>query len=177
MLCVSGQEPHQNQRAALHAVERLWQEGLEFELRLVGGPGWSDAVVRTAIDRSAQAGQPIVLLGRVSETKLLDEMRSADFVFFASLHEGYGFPVADALACGTPVITSNFGIQLEIAELGGCLVVDPRNDDEVTDAVRRLLTMPEELQRLRAEAVARPRRTWDEYASDLWAFLVATDNA
>ena len=173
MLCVGSQEPHKNQRAALHAAERLWREGLEFELRLVGGIGWSDAVLRPAIERLVDAGRSITALGRVSDAQLLDEMQSADFVFFASLHEGYGLPVAEALACGTPVITSNFGSQLEIAELGGCLVVDPRNDDEVTGVVRRLLTRPDELQRLRIEAAARPVRTWDEYASDLWAFLCA----
>jgi len=171
MLCVGSQEPHKNQRAALHAAERLWREGLDFEVRLVGGRGWSDAVLRPAIERLVDAGWPITALGRVRDEQLLDEMRSADLVFFASLHEGYGLPVAEALACGTPVITSNFGSQLEIAELGGCLVVDPRDDDDVTGALRRLLTKPDELQRLRAEAVARPVRTWDEYASELWAFL------
>ena len=170
--CVVGsQEPHKNQRAALHAAERLWREGLDFEVRLVGGRGWSDAVLRPAIERLADAGRSITALGRVSDARLLDEMRSADFVFFASLHEGYGLPVAESLACGIPVITSNFGSQLEIAELGGCLVVDPRDDDEVTEAIRRLLTKPDELQRLRSEALARPVRTWDEYASELWAFL------
>lgn len=171
MLCLGSQEPHKNQRAALHAAERLWREGLDFEVRLVGGRGWSDAVLRPAIERLADAGRSITALGRVSDSRLLDEMRSADFVFFASLHEGYGLPAAESLACGIPVITSNFGSQLEIAELGGCLVVDPRDDDEVTEAIRRLLTKPEELQRLRSEAVARPVRTWDEYASELWAFL------
>lgn len=176
ILCVGSQEPHKNQRTALHSAERLWHEGLDFEIRLVGGPGWSDAVLRPAIENLADAGQSITALGRVNDARLLDEMRSADFVFFASLHEGYGLPVAEALACGTPVITSNFGSQLEIAELGGCLVVDPRNDDEVTDAMRCLLTTPDELQRLRAEAVARPVRTWDEYASDLWAFLGTKDD-
>jgi len=171
ILCVGSQEPHKNQRAALHAAERLWREGLEFEIRLVGGPGWSDALLRPAIERLVDAGRPITALGRVSDARLLGEMKSANIVFFASLHEGYGLPVAEALACGTPVITSNFGSQLEIAELGGCLVIDPRVDDDVTDAMRRLLTKPDELQRLRAEAVARPVRTWDEYASELWAFL------
>ena len=171
MLCLGSQEPHKNQRAALHAAERLWREGLDFEVRLVGGRGWSDAVLRPAIERLVDAGWPITALGRVRDEQLLDEMRSADLVFFASLHEGYGLPVAEALACGTPVITSNFGSQLEIAELGGCLVVDPRDDDDVTGALRRLLTKSDELQRLRAEAVARPVRTWDEYASELWAFL------
>jgi len=171
VLCVGSHEPHKNQRAALHAAERLWREGLNFEIRLVGGPGWSDDVLRPAIEHLIASGRPVAALGRVSDARLLDEMGSADFVFFASLHEGYGLPVAEALACGTPVITSNFGSQLEIAELGGCLVVDPRDDDEVTDAMRGLLTRPDELQRLRAEAVARPVRTWDEYASQLWAFL------
>jgi len=173
MLCVGSQEPHKNQRAALHAAERLWREGLAFEVRLVGGIGWSNDVLRPAIERLVDAGRSITPLGRVSEVRLMDELRSADFVFFASLHEGYGLPVAEALACGTPVITSNFGSQLEIAELGGCIVVDPRDDDEVTDAVRRLLTEPDELDRLRAEAVARPVRTWDAYAAELWAFLCA----
>jgi glycosyltransferase involved in cell wall biosynthesis len=173
LLCVGSQEPHKNQRTALHAAERLWREGLDFEVRLAGGPGWSDAVLRPAIEHLVATGRAITALGRVSEGRLLDEMRSADVVFFASLHEGYGLPVTEALACGTPVITSNFGSQQEIAELGGCLVVDPRDDDAVTDAIRRLLTKPDERQRLRAEGTARPVRTWDEYASDLWAFLCA----
>jgi glycosyltransferase involved in cell wall biosynthesis len=134
-------------------------------------------VLRPAIAKLVDAGRSITALGRVSDVRLLEELRWADFVFFASLHEGYGLPVAEALACGTPVITSDFGSQLEIAELGGCLVVDPRDDDEVTSAVRRLLTKPDELERLRAEAVARPVRTWDEYASELWAYLCASEEA
>jgi glycosyltransferase involved in cell wall biosynthesis len=176
LLCLGSQEPHKNQRTALHAAERLWGEGLDFEVRLVGGPGWSNAVLRPAIDRLVDAGRSITALGRVSDARLLEEMRTADLVFFASLHEGYGLPVAEALACGTPVITSNFGSQLEIAELGGCLVVDPRSDDDVTDAMRSLLTHPDELKRLRAEAEARPLRTWDEYASELWAFLCGKED-
>lgn len=173
MLCLGSKEPHKNQRAALHAAERLWREGVDLEVRLVGGSGWSDAVLRPVIDRLQAAGRPLSDLGRVSDARLEEEMRSASFVFFASLHEGYGLPVAEALACGTPVITSSFGSQLEIAELGGCLVVDPRDDDDMTAAVRRLVSDPAELDRLRREAAARPVRTWDEYAAELWDFLAA----
>lgn len=171
VLCVGSREPHKNQRAALHAAERLWRDGVDLEVRLVGGPGFSDAVLRPVIERLQAAGRPLVDLGRVSDEVLTAEMTAADVVFFASLHEGYGLPVAEALACGTPVITSNFGSQLEIAENGGCLVVDPRDDDAVTEALRRLVTDPAELERLRAEAAARPVRTWDDYARDLWAFV------
>ncbi|WP_024287606.1 glycosyltransferase [Cellulomonas sp. KRMCY2] len=175
LLLVGSQEPHKNQRAALHAAARLWRDGLDFEVRLAGGRGWSDAVLKPSIERLVGQGRPLTPLGRVSDARLLQEMRSADVVFFASLHEGYGLPVTEALACGTPVITSNFGSQLEIAELGGCVVVDPRDDDDITAAIRRLLTDPTERARLRAQAAARPVRTWDAYASDLWNFLVRAE--
>lgn len=172
VLCVGSREPHKNQRAALHAAERLWRDGLDFEVRLVGGPGWSDTVLRSAITRLEAGGRPITALGRVSDDRLRHEIESADIVYFASLHEGYGLPVTEALACGTPVITSDFGSQAEIAALGGCLTVDPRDDGAITAAMRRLLTDPEERARLRTEAHDRPVRTWDTYAADLWAYLI-----
>jgi glycosyltransferase involved in cell wall biosynthesis len=172
VLCPGSREPHKNQRATLHAAERLWREGLDFEVRLVGGPGWSDRVLRPALERLESAGYPIVSLGRVSDARLTEEMRGARIVVFASLHEGYGLPVSEALATGTPVITADFGSQAEIAELGGCLTVDPRDDLALTDALRLTLTDDAVLARLRAEASARVVRTWDDYAAELWDFLV-----
>jgi len=174
MLCLGAQEPHKNQRAALHAAERLWQEGLDFEVHLVGGRGWSDEVLKPAIDGLLAAGRPLRNLGRLTDAELLAEMRAADFAYFASLHEGYGLPVAETLASGTPVITSSFGSQAEIGELGGCLLIDPRDDDDVAAGIRTLLTDPAELSRLRSEAAALTVRTWDEYAADLWAFVAPT---
>jgi glycosyltransferase involved in cell wall biosynthesis len=171
MLCLGAQEPHKNQRAALHAAERLWQEGLDFEVHLVGGRGWSDEVLKPAIDRLIAAGRPLLNLGRLSDADLLAEMRAADFAYFASLHEGFGLPVAESLACGTPVVTSNFGSQAEIGELGGCLMIDPRDDDDVASGIRTLLTDPAALLALRAQAEALVVRTWDEYAAELWDFV------
>jgi glycosyltransferase involved in cell wall biosynthesis len=172
VLCPGSREPHKNHRAVLHAAERLWHEGLDFELRLVGGAGWSEDLLRPAIQRLREAGRPLTELDRVSDAELTRQLSAADLVVFVSLHEGYGLPVAEALACGTPVVTANFGSQAEIAEGGGCVVVDPRDDDDITAAIRRLLTSPEELERLRAEISDRPVRTWEQYAEDLWGFLV-----
>jgi glycosyltransferase involved in cell wall biosynthesis len=175
MLLTGSREPHKNQRAALHAAERLWREGVPLDVRMIGGPGWSDAVLRPVIERLRSAGHPLVDLGRVSDERMTAEITDASFVVFASLHEGYGLPVAEALACGTPVITADFGSQAEIAEGGGCLTVDPRDDDAITEAIRLLATQPAERARLRTEAAARNGRTWDEYATDLWSFLVEGD--
>jgi glycosyltransferase involved in cell wall biosynthesis len=172
VLCPGSREPHKNQRAVLHAAERLWREGLDFEVRLVGGAGWTETELRPAIDRLRAAGRPLQELGRVSDAELVRQFQTADLAVFISLHEGYGLPVAEALACGTPVVTSDFGSQREIAEQGGCLMVDPRNDDAITDGLRGLLASPQERDRLRAEIRARPVRTWAQYADELWAFLV-----
>ncbi len=73
-------------------------------------------------------------------------------------------------------MTSDFGALKEIAEDGGgAVLVDPRDDRAVTDAMRLLLTDEAELQRLRDEAAARPRRTWDEYADEVWTVLTRRD--
>lgn len=173
ILLTGTREPHKNHRAVLHAAERLWNEGLDFEIRMVGGKGWSDAVLRPALERLHTDGRPVVELGRVSEESLWSELRAADAVVFISLHEGFGLPVAEALSVGTPVITSNFGSQAEIAENGGCLIVDPRDDDDIARAMRSFLTDPDLRARLAAEALVRPQRTWNDYAAELWEFFMA----
>jgi glycosyltransferase involved in cell wall biosynthesis len=95
-------------------------------------------------------------------------------VLFPSLNEGFGLPVAEALASGTPVVTTRHGSTAEIAEGGGALLVDPRDDHDLADAVGRLLEQPDLHAELRRQAAARPQRTWDEYARDLWTVLVAS---
>jgi glycosyltransferase involved in cell wall biosynthesis len=172
VLCIGTHDPHKNHLTLVHAAERLWREGLDFELVFVGGRGWRAATDGTCFDAAVAAGRPVRDLGRVSDAELASAIRSAAFSVFISLHEGYGLPVAESLASGTPVVTTGYGSLLEIAEHGGCLVVDPRDDDDVTSAIRRLLTEPELLARLRQEAVARPVRSWDDYADELWDILV-----
>lgn len=164
-------EPHKNQLAALYAAERLWRDGLDFEVRMMGGRGWTDEHLVAIQDRLRRARRPFTPLGRVSEDQLWQEYTDADLTVFLSLHEGYGLPVAESLGCGTPVLTSDFGSQAEIAAGGGCRTVDPDDDRAVTAALRALLTDPAALAELRAEAARRPGRGWDAYAAELWSFV------
>ncbi len=80
--------------------------------------------------------------------------------------------MAESLASGTPVITSNFGSMRELARHGGALLVDPRQDHQLTDALRQLLLDRPLRDRLAAQAATIPRRTWDDYAADTWTYLV-----
>jgi hypothetical protein len=166
-------EPHKNHRALLYAAERLWAEGLDFEVRLIGGNGWTDEHVGDTIKRLKADRRRLVDLGRVTEEDLWTELATADGVVFVSLHEGYGLPVAEALAVGTPVLTTSYGSQAEIARDGGCLVADPRDDESLVTALRRFVADSALRGELAREARERPRVSWNGYADELWDFLVS----
>ncbi|MGV8881088.1 MAG: glycosyltransferase [Rhodoglobus sp.] len=173
VLVVGSQEPRKNHRAILHAATVLWREGIDFRLRFIGGgSAWFTRQFDKEIAQLSKAGHSVEVLRGISDSTLLDSYQRASFTVFPSLHEGYGLPVAESLALGVPVITSNYGSTAEIAADGGCLVIDPRSDEQLTDAMRRLLTEPELGVSLRKEISERPTRTWDNYADELWAGLV-----
>ena len=102
----------------------------------------------------------------VGDNELWRLIRDASFTAFISLHEGFGLPVAESLACGTPVLTTAYGSQGEIAAGGGCLTVDPRDDEAVVVAFRRMLTDRRPGRPAPAEAVERPVETWGAYADE-----------
>ena len=176
VLSVGSFEPRKNHLALLHASETLWREGLDFRLLLIGGSGWGDELP-ARISALQATGRPVEVRNRVGDEALLEAYRSARFTVFASLHEGFGLPVAESLAAGTPVITSAFGSTAEVARGGGALLVDPRDDTAITDAMRTLLTDDGALADLRGQVAARPRRSWADYAGQLWEVLVAPELA
>ena len=73
--------------------------------------------------------------------------------------------------------TSAFGAMREIAQDGGALLVDARDDHALTDAMRTLLTDDIELGRLTDQAARRPVRTWDSYAAEVWDLLTAPSSS
>jgi glycosyltransferase involved in cell wall biosynthesis len=171
VLCVGTHEPRKNHVALLHAAELVWREGIEFSLVLIGGRAWNDTAFRRALDEARGRNRPVDTPPGISDRLLWAAYRVARCSVFPSLNEGFGLPVAESLACGTPVITSCFGSMAEIATGGGALLVDPRDDHSIADALRAMLTDDERHAQLAAEAAARPRRTWDDYARDVWGTL------
>jgi glycosyltransferase involved in cell wall biosynthesis len=173
VLSVGSHEPRKNHLSLLHAAEVLWREGLRFELRLVGGSGWSTQGFDQRVEELQRAGRPVRVERSVGDDELWQAYAQARFSVFTSLHEGYGLPVAESLACGTPVVTTSYGSTAEIAAGGGAVLVDPRQDAELVAAMRTLLTDDAELGRLREQARRREPRTWADYADELWDDLLA----
>jgi glycosyltransferase involved in cell wall biosynthesis len=173
VLCVGSQEPRKNHDAVLYAANVLWREGLDFSLRFIGGGSlWFTRGFDQRVRALAAAGRDILVLRGVDDSTMLEHYHQARFTMFPSLHEGYGLPVAESLALNTPVITTNYGSTAEIAEGGGCLLVDPRDDESMVRAMRDLLVDDALLARLQDQIARRPNRSWDEYARDLWSTLV-----
>lgn len=172
VLCVGTHEPRKNHLALLHASELLWREGLRFNLVLVGGRSWNDDRFQDTVTAARARNRPVETMRTMSDEMLWAAYRLARCTVFPSLNEGFGLPVAESLACGTPVITSGYGSMAEIAAGGGALLVDPRDDRSIAEALRTMLTDDDEHGRLAAAAAARPRRTWDEYAHEVWKRLV-----
>ena len=172
VLVVGSHEPRKNHVAVLHAAELLWREGLAFSLTFIGGNSWNSEAFTDNLARLKSAGRPVEAISAADDDLLFGGYRSARFTVFPSLNEGFGLPVTESLSCGTPVITSRYGSMAEIGADGGALLVNPRDDHDLTDAMRRLLTDVDLHADLVAQARARPARTWDDYARATWALLV-----
>jgi len=177
VLVVGSHEPRKNHLAVLHAAERLWREGHLFNLVFVGGNSWSGELFIRRLDELRSVGRPVESVAALTDDLLWAAYRIAYFTVFPSLNEGFGLPVAESLASGTPAITSGFGSMAEIAADGGTLLVDPRDDHDVADAMRRLLTDPELRAELASAARSRSHRTWDDYAAEVWLRLVPEPDA
>jgi glycosyltransferase involved in cell wall biosynthesis len=171
ILCVGSFEPRKNHVAVLYAAETLWREGLEFRVQLIGGSGWGNELP-ALIKRLTKGGRSLAVSRAVSDDDLQQAFRTARFSVFASLHEGFGLPVAESLAYHLPVITSSNGSTAEIAASGGALLIDPRSDEELTDAMRLLLTDDGLLAELRAQTYGTIARSWDDYSGELWSKLI-----
>ncbi|HEY5518700.1 MAG TPA: glycosyltransferase [Cellulomonas sp.] len=172
VLCVGSHEPRKNHLAVLAAADLAWRTGTRFTLLFVGGHAWRSDEFLARVDELRAAGRPVETITAVSDDLLWSAYVLARCVVFPSLNEGFGLPVAEAIAAGTPAITSDFGSMREIAASGGAVLVDPRDDRALADALRSLVEDDALHARLAAEARRAPRRTWDEYAEELWQTLV-----
>jgi glycosyltransferase involved in cell wall biosynthesis len=92
-------------------------------------------------------------------------------LLYPSFYEGFGFPVAQAMAAGTPVVTSNGSSLAEIAA-DAALLVDPYSTGEIADAIRQILFAPGTAEQLRMRGTERARRfQWQDCARQSLRFF------
>ena len=173
LLCVGSHEPRKNHVAVLNACELLWREGREFCLAFVGGNAWGGNAFSSLLKQLKDRGRPVRAISAISDDLLWGGYRIADATVFPSLNEGFGLPVAESLAVGTPVVTSGFGSMREIAAHGGAVLVDPRDDVDLARGIESAIFESAVRARLLGEAASRALKSWDDYAAELWEFFHA----
>ncbi|PHJ39761.1 hypothetical protein P378_01460 [Desulforamulus profundi] len=148
-LCVSTIEPRKNilrlisaYRGLPAAIRNNWP------LVLVGEPGWNSAAIHDAVKQAAREGW-LKYLGFVPQSLLPLLYAGCRLFVYPSLYEGFGLPVAEAMASGVPVLTSNRSSMPEVAG-GAAMLVEPEDDEAIRDGL--LAAIEDEL--WRAEAVS-----------------------
>lgn len=148
VLFIGTREPRKNLSVLIRAFAQARRRaGLPHALVIAGAHGWSDREIPRAIDDTG-IGADLIMPGFVPHHELPLWYRAADVFVYPSQYEGFGMPVLEALACGTPVITSNVSSLPEAAGDAG-LLVTPGDTAELEDALVRILTNSELHQELR----------------------------
>jgi glycosyltransferase involved in cell wall biosynthesis len=157
LLCVSNRKRHKNE---FRTVEAFARSVLPAEMRLVF-TGGSTPELAAYIERQNLASR-VNFVGVVPDAQLPSLYGQAEALVFASLYEGFGLPVLESMACGTPVVTSNTSALPEIAG-GAALLVDPVSVPQIAGAMERIVSDSALREQLREKGLAQAARfLWED---------------
>lgn len=144
--------PHKNVETLVTVFRRLKQaHRIPHQLVLCGRAAWGNQAVASAEDL-IRAGECRVL-DFIPEHEVPPLYHGAEVFAFLSLHEGFGLPPLEAMACGVPVVSSNAGSLPEVIGDAGMLV-PPTDEERIEAALLEVATRPD----LRQDLIARGRR-------------------
>lgn len=151
-------EPRKNLPRLLDALTSLPER--VGPLVLAGAPGWGTEELQPRLDALTRRGR-IRPLGYVPPSLRVPLLTGARMLVFPSLYEGFGWPPLEAMACGTPVVTSNVSALPEVVG-DAALLIDPLDVEGLAGAIGRLWEDAALRDDLRARGLARARTfTWD----------------
>ncbi|MCL5264947.1 MAG: glycosyltransferase family 4 protein [Chloroflexi bacterium] len=169
VLSVGVIEPRKNLARLLQAYALLrLRPDFEHKLVIAGAKGWlCDDLFRMV--QELRLSKDVVFLGHVSDADLVALYNLADVFAYPSLYEGFGFPVLEAMACGTPVVSSNSSSLPEVVGDAG-LMVPPEDVEAIAGAIERMLSDSQLARDSRAKGLERAKGfTWHRAAERIMA--------
>jgi glycosyltransferase involved in cell wall biosynthesis len=170
-LFVGTLEPRKNLPRLLRAYARFAGELPSApRLKIAGGAGWGGQDIEALVGQ-LDLGDRVEILGAVSEERLAALYRDAYALLMPSLYEGFGLPVAEAMAAGVPVVVSRDSAMSEVAGPAG-LLVDPLSERSIADALRRISVDRVLRDKMARQAVTESSRyDWDRSAVKMLSIL------
>jgi glycosyltransferase involved in cell wall biosynthesis len=163
VLYVGAYQARKNILGLVEAFGRVHRERPELKLALAGPSPWAYPALRERLE--GLGSDAVRVLGYVADPDLPALYGAASVYVLPSLHEGFGIPVLEAMACGTPVVCSTATSLPEVAG-DAALLVDPRDPDAIADAVERVVADRALADEMRRRGLARAGRfTWDRTAA------------
>jgi glycosyltransferase involved in cell wall biosynthesis len=165
LLAVGSIQPRKNLSRLLGAYRRLRERHADFthQLVIVGRQLWLYRAFLAEVERHEWA-RDVIVTGYIPDDALPALYRSATALVYPSLFEGFGLPPLEAMACGTPVVTSRTASLPEIVG-EAALLVNPRNEVEIAEAVLKIVKDEALRDKLQRAGLARAARfTWQAAA-------------
>ena len=167
-LYVGAIEPRKNLPRLMDAFALARSRGIPHELVCVGPYGWSSRDLYQHVDRLG-LGRIVHFTGYLPVEDLPAIYNLGEFFVFPSLYEGFGLPVIEAMACGTPVITASSSSLAEIAA-GAAETVDPRDTEALAAAIVAVASDRGRQEHLRQRGLLRAREfSWARTAQQMLA--------
>ena len=158
--------PRKNLVRVINAMDKLKSVLPKHKLVVVGKKGWLYDEIFETVDK-LKVHNSVIFTSYVSESDLPFFYNAADALVFASLHEGFGIPILEAMACGCPVITSNKSSMPEVAG-DAALFVDPLDVDAIANAMRTIVENDMLKKDLIAKGIERVKKfSWDKACKEL----------
>lgn len=154
-------KPHKNLERLIEALHQLRRDGFDrLTLLIIGDEITKYATLRRAVHRYKLHKQ-VRFLGFVSDSTLAVLYRLASVFVFPSLYEGFGLPPLEAMASGTPVVTSKVSSLPEVVG-DAAVLIDPYDACSIAEGIRRILTDRTLEETLRQRGPARAREfSWE----------------
>lgn len=170
LMYTGGDDARKNVERLVEAFARL-SPAVREKRQLVILTAHGTSSHRAIVERTRRLGlaeRQVVLPGIVSDDDLRLLYQAAELFVFPSLHEGFGLPILEAMACGTPVIASNSSGMPEIVVRRDALF-DPANPASIAAKIEEVLSTPALLQGLSENSALQARRfSWQRSAEQAW---------
>jgi glycosyltransferase involved in cell wall biosynthesis len=165
ILYVGTLEPRKNIVRLIDAFHRLKQKEIPHKLVIAGKKGWKYENIFGEIEK-LKLKDDVIFTGYVSDEDLPALYNAADLFVYPSIYEGFGLPPLEAMACGTPVITSNTSSLPEVVG-GAGIMVDPYNIDELSNKMQEVLTSKNLRKELSEKGLKRAKMfSWEKCAKE-----------